>query len=93
MTTQTRTRIADLPVALRQAAESLKKLSRSELETLGLLLDDKSLKILKRSVFQARGGRVRELGGVKDTDTAIGIYLKEKEQQKLKVLRTPTDLN
>ncbi|MEK7629575.1 MAG: hypothetical protein AAB394_03615 [Patescibacteria group bacterium] len=34
-----------------------------------------------------------KLGEIKNTDTAIKIYLKEKKQKKLKVLRSLADLN
>ena len=34
-----------------------------------------------------------KLGEIKDTDTAIKTYLKEKKQKKLKVLKSLSDLN
>ncbi|MEK7609420.1 MAG: hypothetical protein AAB476_03000 [Patescibacteria group bacterium] len=61
MITQARTRTADLPLALRQAAESLKKLSKTELETLELLLDKEASRVIKRSVSQVKKGKAREL--------------------------------
>ncbi|MFY9493125.1 MAG: hypothetical protein WAP55_01450 [Minisyncoccia bacterium] len=61
MITQTRTRTAHLPLALHQAAESLKKLSKNELETLELLLDKETSRVIKRSVSQAKKGQMREL--------------------------------
>lgn len=61
MITPTRTRTTNLPPALGQAAEILKKLSKNELETLELLLDKEASRVIKRSVSQVKKGKMREL--------------------------------
>lgn len=50
-----------IPITLPQIAEGLRQLSLADLETLELLLDKKALRIIERSVAQARRGTIKEL--------------------------------
>ena len=62
MDTQTKLRTVSISITLSQIAEGLRKLSRSEIETLELLLDKKAMKVIKKSLDQAQHGKWRELG-------------------------------
>ncbi len=61
MSTQTRMTNINMPVRLYRAAESLKKLSKNELETLELFLDKEAGRVIRKSVSQAKRGKMREL--------------------------------
>lgn len=89
----TPTHIQTVHLTLGQAAEILKKLSKTELETLELLLDKEASRVIKKSVSQAKRSKVWELSEIKETDTSVKIYLKEKKQKKLEALKLLTDLN
>lgn len=61
MNTQTRMTNINMPVRLYRVAESLKKLSKNELEILELFLDKEARQVIKGSVSQAKRGKMREL--------------------------------
>jgi len=50
-----------IAVTLPQIAAGLRKLSPGELETLELLLDKTAMRVIERSVRDAKRGRAREL--------------------------------
>ena len=50
-----------ITITLPQIAEGLRKLSRSELETLELLLNKDALRTIQKSVKQATRGQLKEL--------------------------------
>lgn len=58
---QTQSSLVSIPVTLPQIAEGLRRLSKSELETLELLLHKEAMRTIKQSVAQEKRGKVREL--------------------------------
>lgn len=63
MATITKEKSTRIPIAvtLPQIAESLRGLSRRELETLALLVDRKAMQTIEASAKQAKRGKMREL--------------------------------
>jgi len=59
-TTKNKTSIA-VPVTLPQIAETLRKLSKNDIETISLLLDNKAMRIIGTSANQARQRKLRRL--------------------------------
>ncbi len=53
--------IVPLSVTLPQIADVLRKLSKSDLETLEMLLDKRAMSALQKSVSEANRGKRREL--------------------------------
>lgn len=53
--------VVSLPVTLPQIAEALRKLTKSDLETVELLLDKKTGTAIWKSAEQARRGQIKEI--------------------------------
>lgn len=51
----------NMPISLNQLAEGLRKLSRSELTTLELLVDKKTLKTIEKSLKDTKRNKIKKL--------------------------------
>ena len=50
-----------VPVTLSQIAEGLRRLSKKDIETLEILLNKESMRLIRRSASEAKRGKLREL--------------------------------
>ncbi|KKW17009.1 MAG: hypothetical protein UY56_C0005G0034 [Parcubacteria group bacterium GW2011_GWA1_50_14] len=61
LTTKSKFSSISIPVTLPQIAEGLKNLSKSELETIELLLNKEAMRIVKKSAAQVSRYKLKEL--------------------------------